>query len=327
MRVPRERKWEDLLPAENVPEYRFPPVNFSSRCTAHGLRDRIAGEPRSTRKIFFVNTYNNEIDLLHMKLDEIYPVVDYIVLIEGQRTFQHSKKPIYFSFNDTQFEKYHDKLIHRTYDYLPSEQKIRQRSNKVKWAQEVRSRQEGFRAVRDLIKHDDIVISADVDEIVRREALQLLRDCSLDSDRDFPMAFEMHGHYYSFQYRSEKPWRAPFAVSFGPTNRYAAFDRMQPRKTSRLNITNAGWHCSWFLTPQEMQLKLTSFSHSEYNAPPFNQASYIEWSICQGKTFWNGGRLLIRMNLVRLEITSCEFCLRNAGKQGWRGCYLGKLQG
>lgn len=324
VRLPRERRWEHLLPPENVPEYRRPWANFSASCAAHGLAERPldAATVAPARRVFLINTYNNETDLLHMKLDEAYPVVDYIVLVEGARTFQYRPKPIHFSFErDTEFRRYHDKIIHHVYDFMPRGGSKRNRQQ-LKWLQEQRARLEGYRAIKHLVQPGDLIISADVDEIIRREALQLLRDCDLRSDSVFPIAFYMTLHYFSFQWHAGH-WKAPFAVPFdnstGQAKMLGAFDRMAPRKTSRTKIRGSGWHCSWFLTTSQKIAKLKSFSHSELNRKPYTDAAYIEEKTCHDELFFQDRKITNvfeeRLSMDSYDIVS--YVWRNAARLGW----------
>ena len=83
---------ESLLPPENVPEYRRVPYNVT--CADLKLRRRNDTEP--IPKIFLFNIYNGEDDHLATKLDEVYPIVDYIVLMESPLTFRGNPKPVTF---------------------------------------------------------------------------------------------------------------------------------------------------------------------------------------------------------------------------------------
>jgi beta-1,4-mannosyl-glycoprotein beta-1,4-N-acetylglucosaminyltransferase len=50
-------------------------------------------------KIYDCFTFYNEFDLLEIRLEELYDVVDYFVIVEGNRTFQNSSKPYLFLEN------------------------------------------------------------------------------------------------------------------------------------------------------------------------------------------------------------------------------------
>ncbi len=44
-------------------------------------------------KIYDCFTFYNELDLLELRLQELYDHVNYFVLVEGNRTFQNNSKP------------------------------------------------------------------------------------------------------------------------------------------------------------------------------------------------------------------------------------------
>ena len=326
IRIPRETRWDHLLPMENIPEYRLP-SNFSMSCSTYGLVPRQQQQQpespqtegssksggkttsptiRHNRQIFFVNTYNNEIPQLLMKLDEIYPVVDYIVLIEGRRTFQFEPKPVYFHYNSTEFGRYDAKILHHVYHFD---------DKGYKWKQEMRARREGYHAIAHLVQEGDLILSADVDEIPRREALQLLRDCELsNTTKSFPLEFSLDHFEYSFQYMRDQQWDSPVAAAFQPLNKYRAFYRGLPNR--KFSVPHAGWHCSWFFSPEGMLHKVMTYSHTEYRGLPYTNTSYIVEKICNN-TLFTENRTLVNRYRPEIPMQSYDmmsYVLRNAAE-------------
>ena len=59
----------------------------------------------------------NELDLLEIRLSELYNYVDYFVIVEANKTFKGKSKPFYFEENKQKYKKYLDKIIHvKVYD-------------------------------------------------------------------------------------------------------------------------------------------------------------------------------------------------------------------
>ena len=56
--------------------------------------------------------FYNEIDLLKIRLEELYDVVDYFILVEGTLTFTGNVKNMYFKDNINLFNKYLNKIIY-----------------------------------------------------------------------------------------------------------------------------------------------------------------------------------------------------------------------
>ena len=51
------------------------------------------------RKIVDAFIFNNEIEILKIRLFELYDIVDYFILVEGNLTFTGNKKPLYYNEN------------------------------------------------------------------------------------------------------------------------------------------------------------------------------------------------------------------------------------
>ncbi len=63
-------------------------------------------------KIYDCFTFFNELDLLEIRLEELYPYVDYFVLVEANKTFSGKEKRFYFEKNKEKFEKWLNKIIY-----------------------------------------------------------------------------------------------------------------------------------------------------------------------------------------------------------------------
>ena len=63
-------------------------------------------------KVFDVFLFFNELDLLEIRLNMLYPFIDYFVINEATQTFFGSDKPLYYLENKERFRKFEDKIIH-----------------------------------------------------------------------------------------------------------------------------------------------------------------------------------------------------------------------
>ena len=61
----------------------------------------------------------NELDLLEMRLEELFDVVDVFVLVEATRTFRGEPKPLHFAENRSRFQPYASKIRHVVVTDLP----------------------------------------------------------------------------------------------------------------------------------------------------------------------------------------------------------------
>ena len=70
-------------------------------------------------KIFDCFTYFEEIELLELRLQTVYSVVDFIVLVEANRTFTGKEKEFVFEKNKHKFSDFLDKIIYIKVEDMP----------------------------------------------------------------------------------------------------------------------------------------------------------------------------------------------------------------
>src|SRR5262249_5246962 len=130
----------------------------------------------------------NELDILEIRLTELYDVVDRFVLVEATRTHKGDPKPLYYAENRRRFTRWNDKIIHIVWGDLPEGDTLA-----AIWRREIGRRQAillGFQEPRD----DAMVMISDADEIPRREAVEWLKRHSLD---DIVVTFKQQLYYYN----------------------------------------------------------------------------------------------------------------------------------
>jgi hypothetical protein len=57
-------------------------------------------------------TFNNELDLLEIRLNILNEYVDYFVIVEATETFSGVEKPLYYELNKDRFSEFSHKIIH-----------------------------------------------------------------------------------------------------------------------------------------------------------------------------------------------------------------------
>ena len=67
-------------------------------------------------KIYDCFIFNNEVDLLKLRLNILDDVVDKFVIIEGKKTFSGNDKESIFLKNKEKFSRWEDKIIYRHID-------------------------------------------------------------------------------------------------------------------------------------------------------------------------------------------------------------------
>lgn len=140
----------------------------------------------------------------------------------------------------------------------------------------------------------DVLVVSDMDEIIRPEAMLVLRYC------DFPARLTLRSnfYYYSFQWRHRGGgWAHPEATVYRgdqtllPNSlRQGLLDEgwapfaFWRRWWDRASLSNAGWHCSsCFATVAEMRTKLHSFSHQNWDTTENRNAEVMMERVREGR--------------------------------------------
>jgi len=170
------------------------------------------------RRIYYGFAFGGEMEVLTVVLEEIYPVVDYIIILEATETWRGDPKPLFFaSRNESHFSKYLDKVRYIPYSFDDDEIGPRIKNCMKNDASGIYGpgemacrwlRQWGAReyladvGAKDIRAHDVFVI-ADLDELLAREFLRALKHCDvwpepLHSDKCSRMGCQVFGHKYHF---------------------------------------------------------------------------------------------------------------------------------
>lgn len=113
-------------------------------------------------------TFWKELDILEIRLNELYDIVDKFVLVEAAHTQSMMPKPYYFEENKERFDKFLDKIVHVKVDEVID-------ISQNPWAFENFQRQciaKGLNQIK--VSSNDYVLVSDVDEIPRAECLSRL---------------------------------------------------------------------------------------------------------------------------------------------------------
>lgn len=213
----------------------------------------------------------NELDLLEIRLAELYDVVDRFVIVEAPTTFTMIPKPLYYQENAARFAQWADK-IHVYTAYLPGSHNA--------WVNEYAMRTAMTPALRQLnLAPDAWVMCTDADEIPRASAVEQAAGYTqfdwLRIDIDF--------YYYTFNQRIG----CPCSVSFMQYRTWKDGSDGTPewnahgseahgrRKDCPLHIQDGGWHCSYFSDVEGIRRKIQSFGHQEYNSAYWLDAERI----------------------------------------------------
>jgi beta-1,4-mannosyl-glycoprotein beta-1,4-N-acetylglucosaminyltransferase len=208
-------------------------------------------------KVYDCFTFFNELDILEIRLNELYDVVDYFVIVENSLTFSGNPKPLYFEENKQRFSKFSNKIIHIV------GQKVE--IAKDAWVREIAQRNDIMLGLKNA-KDDDIVIISDVDEIVKKEKIREIRDFFINNENSLRLAMKMYRYFLNRRDMEVNIWPLAYAITYKTLKTFSPqYFRTQYQHINTLS--DAGWHFTSLGWTKENTYKLNSWSHQERNLP------------------------------------------------------------
>lgn len=248
--------------------------------------------------------YNGE-PIIAQYLKLVYPFVDKIYVSEANETFRGAhKEKLHHVTNRDVFAPYMDKIVFITLSKVNCSgdefEKFKIVNKNVSfiagrfedWYREYCHRNACSPQILQDYHHvlDQVLcIFTDVDEIpdmrVIRYNLKWLGEEVVKHDK---ISLEMHFLYYNWEWCRKNKWMLSFACSANKLMVHnVTYMRWHIRNTQHLK--NAGWHCSYFMSPTEIVRKLGSFSESKFDTDEFTNLAFIEECTRTGKDLLKRG--------------------------------------
>lgn len=200
--------------------------------------------------------FNDELDILELRLAYMYDRVDKFVIAESSLTHSNVSKPLCFKNNSDRFIKYKEKIVYVEVPPLPQ---------KDSWAGEFYQRNYLKTALQDCTD-DDLIVIADIDELVDLDQLT-------QQDLTHPCMLEMPMYYYFFNLKTSIKWCRTLVSPYKYLKDFNIGDRLKYPNLNPVILKSEkvayGWHFS-YLFGWNIDLyvsKLKSFSHQELNTP------------------------------------------------------------
>ncbi len=245
-------------------------------------RERIS-EYRKTIKIYDIFTFFNELDILEIRLNILYPLVDYFIIIESTETFTGQPKPLVFDENKARFEKFKDKILHYVITDTPiDESDLRNRlqgptvsdldqqiindaltsdnvpKGIIHWLKEFYQKETIKKALLNL-QDSDICFISDVDEIWNPEVL-------IDYRKDNIFKLRQDVYVYYLNNRSNEWWAGTLVTKY-KNIKHACLNHLRTAsKTKYTYIKNGGWHFTNQGGAEQIKRKVqATYSQDDYN--------------------------------------------------------------
>ena len=252
-------------------------------------------------------TFFNELDILELRLQLLYDVVDKFVLVESTKTHSNLDKELYYQNNKHRFSEYQDKIIHIIVSSFPE--------YKNAWTFENYQRNQIFNAL-DNCKSDDLILISDVDEI---PSVEVIKNYDF---RDEIYCFVQHQYFFFYNYRDinhlywvggtkafrfiviEQNRLDEKKVRYNDVSFPAYLNKGITATKIRLYdgakfIYNAGWHFSYLGGVEAIFKKVRAFAHQELNNANFLDVKRIEECLISGRDiFGRNGHKFIRVGVT-----------------------------
>jgi beta-1,4-mannosyl-glycoprotein beta-1,4-N-acetylglucosaminyltransferase len=243
-------------------------------------------------KIIDCFIFYNELELLKYRLNILYDIVDYFVIVESTHTFTGKEKNLIFSENKHFFEKFSDKIIHIIVSDFPHKYPTIKLDGE-QWNNEKYQRNCIHLGIEKLnLQDNDLIIISDIDEILNPNTLFKIKNNEINVDINI---LEMDFYYYNLNSKINKKLDLVRILSY-KTYKRLSFNCDQIRRLTcnqirRLNncniIQNGGWHLSYFGDINFIKNKIEMFSHQEFNNDKFNNNEKISDHINKTTNLYN----------------------------------------
>jgi beta-1,4-mannosyl-glycoprotein beta-1,4-N-acetylglucosaminyltransferase len=227
---------------------------LSRICKAHGLETLDSGGVGNIPTVYDAVIFSVELDLLEIRMRELYDVVDTFIVTESNVTFSGDAREYVLEKNMDQLAFAKDKLVYIKIGDLTPHNPLSQFPKEDPFANEVKMRVGVSRAIDNLFPRvGSIILQSDVDEIPSSKAVSLLKHCNGWGD---VIHLGMPSYLYSFEFPMQRSkssskanngegagsrqWRAS-AKRYG-TESYRGYTHS---RQSDAILEKAGWHLTF----------------------------------------------------------------------------------
>jgi beta-1,4-mannosyl-glycoprotein beta-1,4-N-acetylglucosaminyltransferase len=247
--------------------------------------------------------FYNELDVLEVRLKELYDHVDHIVISEASTTFSGHSKDYIFLDNQERFKPFLDKVIHVKVEDMPGVVPGAPDGMACMY-NENHQRNVLTRGLTDA-DDNDIILICDMDEILRGSVVDQLR-----ADTQHTLwGFNMPYFYYKFNYMQVDPLIYqvnPSAATWGRAKTYPTFSIIRTHGMiwgnhpmyfddgTNMKVQHSGWHFTYQGDTEFAANKLLTTGHDDYRHMAENVS--VDALIAQGRSApqlpWHKGEIV-----------------------------------
>ena len=244
-------------------------------------------------KIYDCFLFFNELELLEIRLNEMYDIVEKFIIIEGNKTHSGIPRISIFEQNKHLFEKYLDKIEYRFIN-LPDSTNT--------WTVENYQREQILTTLKELnVPENSILIVSDCDEIPNSNSILINIPHILTNNY---IGMIQPKYNYKLNLLETEFWNKGFITQLYKIGKTLTQIRLEPKTID----IKCGWHFSWLGNKEKIIEKIKSFAHQEFNNT--TTIDNIENNINDNKYFVNNNNLTI----VKIDDTFPKIITQNLNK-------------
>lgn len=222
-------------------------------------------------------SFFNEFDILKLRLNYLQDIVDYFLISECNYTHSGNSKPYYLDDIISELnDNIQRKIIRLKYEPDISDYDFSNREEcnfeSGFWKLERGQRNYILEGLKNF-SPDDLFMLSDVDEIPRKELIQHLKQNGLPENK-LALA-RCDNFYYNFFTYENNTWGGTVFTDV-ETALKTTTDFLRGRSYEFPFFENSGWHFTFFGGIQQIQEKLNSYAHQEFNNDEVNNQQSIQ---------------------------------------------------
>lgn len=222
-------------------------------------------------KVYDCFTFFNELDLLEIRIQELYDAVDYFVIAEANMSHSGNPKEYVLEANWDRFSAWADKIRYLKIDDFPV--------TTDSWVREKFQRDALRRGLSDMAD-EDLVIISDLDEIPRAEIIEMIKQDENMYER-YVLRVPLFRYKFNFLKYFQPVVNQQMIVTrakvFANPERERDYTHAWlPQAPDVVYLDHAGWHFSYLGDDRNAVHKLQNFAHTEQNIPEIVDVFSIE---------------------------------------------------
>lgn len=287
------------------------------------LRNRGASTKRfESGKVYDCFTFFNELDLLEIRLNILNEVVDYFVIVEGNKTHTGKSKDFVFESNSARFSTFKPKIIYIKVENFPSIAGLDQDEfgRNAAWILERMQRNAIDQGLQSA-KANDVILVSDLDEIPRPECIVAHKDTT--GVKIF--AQRMYSCYLNLRNYTEPYWlngtRMASLSELRKTNSSCVDMSWVPegslgkpqalRFASGRVVKDAGWHFTSLGGAEAIMKKMEALCHQELVSEDIRRLDEIKRRLAAGEDIFGRD---VKYQFVEIDESYPQYLLKNQNR-------------